>query len=82
MRYVKASCVWLPHLVFTALKFDRLLLLARGGRTVYFGDIGPDSSTMIDYFEKNGGSPCPKDKNPAEMVRPALGAHPPFFASC
>ena len=28
-------------------QFDRLLLLAKGGRTVYFGDIGPDAKQMI-----------------------------------
>lgn len=60
----------LAWLIVESPRFDRLLLLARGGRTVYFGDIGPDSSTMIEYFEKNGGAPCPKDKNPAEMVCP------------
>lgn len=37
-----------------------------------FGDIGKDSATMIDYFEKNGGAPCPPGKNPAEMVRWSL----------
>ncbi|KAL2010264.1 hypothetical protein VTN00DRAFT_6071 [Thermoascus crustaceus] len=35
-------------------QFDRLLLLAKGGKTVYFGEIGPNSSTLIQYFEKNG----------------------------
>lgn len=30
--------------------FDRLLLLARGGKMVYFGDIGMHSSTLINYF--------------------------------
>lgn len=28
-------------------RFDRLLLLAKGGKTVYFGDIGKDSNTMV-----------------------------------
>jgi energy-coupling factor transporter ATP-binding protein EcfA2 len=49
--------------------FDRLLLLQRGGETVYFGDIGPDSKVLIDYLEKNG-APVPSNANPAEfMVR-------------
>ena len=36
--------------------FDRLLLLRKGGQTVYFGDIGANSSAtrMINYFEHNG----------------------------
>jgi ATP-binding cassette, subfamily G (WHITE), member 2, SNQ2 len=32
--------------------FDRLLLLARGGKTVYFGDIGENSQTLLGYFER------------------------------
>lgn len=35
-------------------QFDRLLFLAKGGRTVYFGDIGQESRTLLDYFEANG----------------------------
>ncbi|ORX88825.1 hypothetical protein K493DRAFT_235423 [Basidiobolus meristosporus CBS 931.73] len=48
--------------------FDRLLLLANGGKTVYFGDLGCDSATLLDYFEKNGGPECAKDANPAEYI--------------
>eukprot|EP00635_Sarcinochrysidales_sp_CCMP3193_P013333 CAMPEP_0118911282 /NCGR_PEP_ID=MMETSP1166-20130328/13044_1 /TAXON_ID=1104430 /ORGANISM="Chrysoreinhardia sp, Strain CCMP3193" /LENGTH=1491 /DNA_ID=CAMNT_0006850763 /DNA_START=64 /DNA_END=4539 /DNA_ORIENTATION=- len=29
--------------------FDRLLLLKRGGQTVYFGDLGPDCATLCGY---------------------------------
>ncbi|EFQ32643.1 ABC-2 type transporter [Colletotrichum graminicola] len=49
-------------------RFDRLLLLQRGGKTVYFGDIGDNSRTMIDYLERNGAPPCPADANPAEWM--------------
>ena len=44
--------------------FDRLLLLRKGGQTVYFGDIGPRSAVMIDYFERNGARKCSDDENP------------------
>ena len=57
-------------------RFDRLLLLANGGKTVYFGDIGDNSSTVIDYFERNGGCPCPEDANPAEWMLEVIGAAP------
>ena len=53
--------------------FDRLLLLQRGGETVYFGDIGPDSKYLIEYLEKNG-APVPGDANPAEFMLEAIGA--------
>ncbi|GKT90617.1 ABC-2 type transporter [Colletotrichum tofieldiae] len=39
-------------------RFDRLLLLARGGKTVYFGPIGQNSQCLIDYFVQNGGPPA------------------------
>ncbi|KAK7035399.1 Multidrug resistance protein [Paramarasmius palmivorus] len=57
-------------------EFDRLLFLTRGGRTVYFGDIGPDSRTLIDYFERNGADPCPPKANPAEWMLSVVGAAP------
>ena len=61
-------------------RFDRLLFLQTGGQTggqtVYFGDIGENSSTLIGYFERNGASPCPKDANPAEWMLEVIGAAP------
>jgi len=54
--------------------FDRLLLLARGGKTVYFGDIGEKSKTMTAYFEKNGARKCLEEENPAEYILEAIGA--------
>lgn len=58
-------------------EFDRLLLLKKGGETVYFGDIGPNASTMIEYFERNGAeTKCPPDANPAEWMLRAIGAAP------
>lgn len=57
-------------------RFDRLLFLAKGGRTVYFGEVGPSSHTMIDYFVRNGAPPCPPDANPAEWMLEIIGAAP------
>ncbi|GKT93710.1 ABC-2 type transporter [Colletotrichum tofieldiae] len=57
-------------------RFDRLLFLAKGGRTVYFGDIGDNSKVMTSYFERNGGFPCPHDANPAEWMLEVIGAAP------
>ncbi|KAI1311781.1 putative ABC multidrug transporter [Xylaria venustula] len=47
--------------------FDVLLLLAKGGRTTYFGETGKDSSIVLDYFARHG-VPCPPDSNPAEHI--------------
>ncbi|KAG6841566.1 hypothetical protein C0991_009601 [Blastosporella zonata] len=53
--------------------FDRLLLLERGGETVYFGDIGEDSRVIRDYFARRGAI-CPANVNPAEYMLEAIGA--------
>jgi ATP-binding cassette subfamily G (WHITE) protein 2 (PDR) len=57
-------------------RFDRLLLLAKGGHTVYFGDIGRDSQVLLDYFARNGAPECPAGTNPAEYMLEAIGAAP------
>ncbi|KAF2018873.1 ABC multidrug transporter [Aaosphaeria arxii CBS 175.79] len=57
-------------------RFDRLLLLAKGGRTVYFGEIGRDSQILMDYFVRNGGPACPDGANPAEHMLNVIGAAP------
>ncbi|RDW75194.1 AtrD-1 [Coleophoma cylindrospora] len=57
-------------------EFDRLLFLARGGRTVYFGEIGPSSKILTDYFARNGARPCGVDENPAEWMLEVIGAAP------
>jgi len=44
--------------------FDRILLLEKGGRTVYQGEIGENGQTLINYFERNGGRPCSSNENP------------------
>ncbi|KAG0364544.1 ABC-2 type transporter-domain-containing protein [Gamsiella multidivaricata] len=54
--------------------FDDLLLLAKGGRTVYFGDLGPDSSMLISYFERNGAPKCAPHANPAEYILDVVNA--------
>jgi ABC-type multidrug transport system permease subunit len=52
--------------------FDRLLLLDRGGTTLYFGDIGPDSFNLTEYFETNGAPEC-QGQNPAEWMLEITG---------
>lgn len=57
-------------------EFDRLLFLASGGRTVYFGDIGQNSEIMTSYFEREGSRPCGVEENPAEWMLDVIGAAP------
>ncbi|PIA14573.1 IKI3-domain-containing protein [Coemansia reversa NRRL 1564] len=54
-------------------QFDRLLLLVRGGHTVYFGDLGNDAQTLINYFERNGAEKCAPTANPAEYILDVVG---------
>nr|POE75585.1 zeb2-regulated abc transporter 1 [Quercus suber] len=54
-------------------QFDRLLFLRKGGKTVYFGDIGKDSHTLLDYFERNGARKCDSQENPAEYMLETVG---------
>jgi ABC-2 type transporter len=54
--------------------FDRLLLLGKGGKVTYFGDIGKNSRTLLDYFERNGARTCTQEENPAEYLLEAIGA--------
>ncbi|OTA91908.1 hypothetical protein M434DRAFT_396848 [Hypoxylon sp. CO27-5] len=53
--------------------FDRLLLLQRGGRCVYFGDIGKDAHVLRDYLARHGAVAGPSD-NIAEFMLEAIGA--------
>ncbi|GAC74993.1 pleiotropic drug resistance proteins [Moesziomyces antarcticus T-34] len=55
-------------------QFDRLLLLQKGGKTTYFGDIGHNSQKLIDYFGKRSGKTCGEDDNPAEYILDVIGA--------
>lgn len=58
---------------FLTVHPDRLLLLERAGRTVYFGEIGPDSSVVRSYLAQRGAI-CPPNLNVAEYMLEAIGA--------
>ncbi|CZR66015.1 probable ATP-binding cassette multidrug transport protein [Phialocephala subalpina] len=55
-------------------QFDTLLLLAKGGNTVYFGDIGENGSHVKEYFERYD-APCPPNANPAEHMIDVVSGH-------
>ncbi|GME70203.1 unnamed protein product [Ambrosiozyma monospora] len=57
-------------------EFDNLLLLKSGGEVVYFGEIGEDAKTLINYFEGNGSIKCLPQANPAEWMLDAIGSTP------
>ncbi|GAB9468390.1 Atp-binding protein [Globisporangium polare] len=55
--------------------FDTLLLLKKGGETVYFGEIGEGKRTLVDYFEKIPGvARLEKGYNPATWILECIGA--------
>ncbi|TMW67500.1 hypothetical protein Poli38472_011120 [Pythium oligandrum] len=55
--------------------FDSLLLLKRGGQTVYFGDLGAKAVELVKYFESiDGVSPLDEGYNPATWMLEVIGA--------
>lgn len=56
-------------------EFDRLLFLAKGGKTVYFGEIGANSRILLDCFESHGAQRrCGDTENPAEYMLEMVNA--------
>ncbi|EGZ25831.1 pleiotropic drug resistance protein ABC superfamily [Phytophthora sojae] len=55
--------------------FDHLLLLKRGGESVFVGELGEKCHKLVEYLEANPGTPpCPKDQNPASWMLEVIGA--------
>ncbi|KAF1329408.1 Atp-binding protein, partial [Globisporangium splendens] len=55
--------------------FDSLLLLKRGGETVFFGDLGKNASELIKYFERvESVAPLEDGYNPATWMLEVIGA--------
>lgn len=55
--------------------FDSLLLLKKGGFTTYFGELGDESSGLINYLERYPASPKIKaGENPATWMLTVTGA--------
>lgn len=53
--------------------FDQLRLLGNGGTPLYFGDIGPESSVVSQYFESHGARACRRGENPADWLLEITG---------
>ncbi|KAI5271066.1 hypothetical protein E4T47_05600 [Aureobasidium subglaciale] len=47
--------------------FDHVLLLAPGGRTIYFGATGENSKKVVKYFDRYGAH-MNESENPAEFI--------------
>ncbi|KAK1931885.1 Pleiotropic drug resistance protein 3 [Phytophthora citrophthora] len=55
--------------------FDSVLLLQRGGRTVFFGETGPQCCDLVQYFEQLPGvAPLQPEANPATWMLECIGA--------
>jgi hypothetical protein len=55
--------------------FDSLLLLKRGGETIFFGDLGEDNQNLIQYLERYDATPKIKPgENPATWMLTTIGA--------
>jgi ABC-type multidrug transport system ATPase subunit/ABC-type multidrug transport system permease subunit len=55
--------------------FDRLVLMAKGGRLVFASDLGPESSLLIDYLQGAPGvAPIRRGENPAVWMLQQIGS--------
>ena len=52
--------------------FDEILLLQKGGHTVYFGELGAASHKMVKYLESAGAPPCQTHEVRACRARAAV----------
>lgn len=55
------------------LMFDSLLCLKPGGETIYFGELGKNAQTVLNYFGRFGLT-CEARRNPADFVLDCSGA--------
>lgn len=55
-------------------QYDRLILLKKGGKVVYNGNLGKNCSELLPYFAKQCGRECSEDENPAEYMLDVIGA--------
>jgi len=46
--------------------------LKKGGKVVYFGDLGPDSNKLVDFFESRGANRINRGENPATWMLSAI----------
>ncbi|OWY98980.1 ABC transporter, partial [Phytophthora megakarya] len=55
--------------------FDHLLLLKRGGESVFVGELGEKSRNLVNYLEAIPGTPLlPEGQNPATWMLEVIGA--------
>jgi hypothetical protein len=55
--------------------FDDLLLLMKGGNTVFFGELGKESVNLVNYFEGLGAEPIEYGENPAAWMLSAYAGN-------
>ena len=60
--------------------FDDLLLLKKGGRVVYFGELGERGTALTKYFEDRGARPIERGENPANWVLTVMTSEEKDFA--
>ena len=48
--------------------FDDLLLMKKGGRVVYHGELGQSSCNLIEYFRAHGAAPIHRGENPGTWM--------------
>lgn len=72
--YISIATIHQPSVtIFNS--FDSLLLLKRGGETVFFGELGENSCNLIEYLESYPSTPAIMGgENPATWMLTTIGA--------
>ncbi|OOF95061.1 hypothetical protein ASPCADRAFT_147116 [Aspergillus carbonarius ITEM 5010] len=56
-------------------EIDQVLFLSNEGKTVYFGPVGENGRTLLDYFDSHGSHrTCKNDEDPAEYLLETINA--------
>ncbi|PWY95196.1 hypothetical protein BO94DRAFT_483800 [Aspergillus sclerotioniger CBS 115572] len=56
-------------------ELDQVLFLSNEGKTVYFGPVGENGQTLLDYFESHGSHrTCRTDEDPAKYLLETINA--------
>jgi hypothetical protein len=66
--------VHVVHFLVIWDSFDDLLLLAKGGKVAYQGEMGPNSEKVMRYFAKLSTMSIPENGNPADFVIASVSA--------
>lgn len=64
----KRQCDFCGPVLICFVSQDDLLLLKKGGRTTFFGELGQESCNLVNYFESRGAKNIEIGENPVRFA--------------